>query len=63
MAVCKLVVFYQYVLTGHAGQAAVPVPAGFQADAVVPGVEPAIADMHPMAALRVAAVIVGAVAV
>ena len=63
MAVCKLVIFNQYVLAGHVGHPAVPVPAGFQADTVVSCVEPAIADMYAIAALRVAAVIVGAVTV
>ena len=40
---------------------AVPVPPGLQADAVIAGVKAAVFDPHAVAALRVAAVVVGTV--
>ena len=62
MPVQKFVVFDQDVFAGGIGSLSVPVPAGLEADAVIPGVETTVFDPHPITAFRVAAVIVAAVA-
>ena len=62
VAVRKLVVLNEHILAGDIGQPAVPVPTGFQADAVVPGIKAAVFDPDTRTAFGVAAVIVGTVA-
>ena len=62
VAVCKVVRFDQDVPAGKVRLPAVPVPPRLEADAVVAGVEAAVLDPDALAALGVAAVVVGAVA-
>ena len=62
MSVRKVIILDQNVLTGRIGSKAVPIPAGFDADTVITGIEPTVFDPHPVAAFRVTSIVVAAVA-
>src|SRR5690606_35800801 len=61
MTIAHRAVLDDDIFDGHRNPAAVGIPARFQGDAIIAGVEIAVLDENVAARLRIAAVVVGAV--
>ena len=56
MSARKIIVADQHIAAGGVGNPPVPVPAGFQADTVVTGIEEGVLNQHTFTAFRVASI-------